>query len=472
MIDLTKAIGAVAATVAALGGSYTLADKFGFFDRAIIEWSPENFKIVAEAGKPITVTVARIKKRDDCSVESFTPSIRDAAGMVHEATTTGNITVRGDGVEGGQITLNNLGNTAGPLILDVDGGGNGRLFTTANNANLIIGQLVGTGGYVSLNTVGSERMRVDSGGNVNIGAQAATAAGGIRYLDIYNTENTSGASATDIRLITQNAAGSGTTTLDLIKYKSGAFYISNAETGSGGIIGFNTASTERARIDASGNFMVGTTSATGLLSVAGLVYGQMVATDRFGLLGNNLYYGSGNFRYVGNGHAYGWAQGNTDGADLRLLYAGNNTSGGGAVASPTERIYITAAGNVGIGASSPDANAKLDVAGTIRSGVGGSDPGTGTALYFVGSGAFQSVIAGAAFAVHTGNNNARTERMRIDINGLVANVDRDGVVQHRRDESGHGKPIAFVGVGKDRRHVNIGKGRAVLGNRDAEGLVV
>jgi hypothetical protein len=32
--------------------------------------------------------VARVKKRDDCSVESFTPSIRDAAGMVHEATTT------------------------------------------------------------------------------------------------------------------------------------------------------------------------------------------------------------------------------------------------------------------------------------------------------------------------------------------------------------------------------------------------
>jgi len=36
MIDITKAIGAVAATVAALGGSYTLADKFGWLDRAII----------------------------------------------------------------------------------------------------------------------------------------------------------------------------------------------------------------------------------------------------------------------------------------------------------------------------------------------------------------------------------------------------------------------------------------------------
>ena len=86
--DLTKAIGALAASIAALGGSYTLADKFGWFDRAIIEWSPEHFHIVAKAGEPISVTVARVKKRDDCSVEGFTPSIRDAAGMLHEATTT------------------------------------------------------------------------------------------------------------------------------------------------------------------------------------------------------------------------------------------------------------------------------------------------------------------------------------------------------------------------------------------------
>ena len=88
MIDVAKTISAIAASVAALGGGYTLADKFGWFDKAILQWAPEHFKIVAEEGKPINVTVARIKKRDDCSVESFTPSIRDAAGMVHEATTT------------------------------------------------------------------------------------------------------------------------------------------------------------------------------------------------------------------------------------------------------------------------------------------------------------------------------------------------------------------------------------------------
>jgi hypothetical protein len=82
-----------------------------------------------------------------------------------------------------------------------------------------------------------------------------------------------------------------------------------------------------------------------------------------------------------------------------------------------ERLFITSAGNVGIGTSGP--GATLDVAGTIRTSAGGSDPGTGTVLYYVGSGSFQTVIAGAAFAVHTGNNFARTERMRIDINGLV-----------------------------------------------------
>lgn len=87
-MDVPKVISAVAASVAALGGSYTLVDKFGWLDKEILVWAPEHFKIVAEEGHPINVTVARIKKRDDCSVESFTPSIRDAAGMVHEATTT------------------------------------------------------------------------------------------------------------------------------------------------------------------------------------------------------------------------------------------------------------------------------------------------------------------------------------------------------------------------------------------------
>jgi hypothetical protein len=87
MVDVAKTISAVAASVAALGGSYTLADKFGWFDKAILEWSPEHFKIASvKIGDPVMVTVARIKKRDDCSVEAFTPTVRDASGTIHETT--------------------------------------------------------------------------------------------------------------------------------------------------------------------------------------------------------------------------------------------------------------------------------------------------------------------------------------------------------------------------------------------------
>ncbi len=50
MVDITKAIGAVAATVAALGGSYTLADKFGWFGDTtgdVVKWTIEAFLVKA-----------------------------------------------------------------------------------------------------------------------------------------------------------------------------------------------------------------------------------------------------------------------------------------------------------------------------------------------------------------------------------------------------------------------------------------
>jgi hypothetical protein len=85
---------------------------------------------------------------------------------VNGVLTTGNITARGDGSEGGQITFNNAANSAGPLTLDVDGTGNGRLFTTVNNANLTLGQLTGTGGVVVFYTAANERFRILATGGI------------------------------------------------------------------------------------------------------------------------------------------------------------------------------------------------------------------------------------------------------------------------------------------------------------------
>jgi hypothetical protein len=98
---LTPVVQFVTASFALLVGGYTAGDKFGWFQKPILEWAPEHFHIPdAKIGHPINVTVARIKKRDDCSVESFTPTVQDASGMVHDATPS---TSRFTGPAGNQI---------------------------------------------------------------------------------------------------------------------------------------------------------------------------------------------------------------------------------------------------------------------------------------------------------------------------------------------------------------------------------
>lgn len=84
---LTPVIQLATATFALAVGGYTAGEKFGWFRNEIIAWAPEHFSIpAAKIGQPITVTVARIKKRDDCSVEAFEVTVRDGAGMIHQAT--------------------------------------------------------------------------------------------------------------------------------------------------------------------------------------------------------------------------------------------------------------------------------------------------------------------------------------------------------------------------------------------------
>lgn len=77
---------ATAAFALAVGG-YSAGEKFGWFKNEIIVWTPEHFRIEpAKIGEPVSVTVARIKKRDDCSVEAFDVTVRDGSGLIHQAT--------------------------------------------------------------------------------------------------------------------------------------------------------------------------------------------------------------------------------------------------------------------------------------------------------------------------------------------------------------------------------------------------
>ena len=84
--DATKTIGVVTASIAMIGGGWTLADKTGIFKKDILEWAPEHFQISdAPANGEFRVVVARKKNRDDCEVTGFKLEVRDSEFVVHTA---------------------------------------------------------------------------------------------------------------------------------------------------------------------------------------------------------------------------------------------------------------------------------------------------------------------------------------------------------------------------------------------------
>ena len=112
-------------------------------------------------------------------------------------------------------------------------------------------------GTAGANVSFSEAMRIDSSGNILIGS--ADAGNTLRYLDLQNA-NTGSSAGAIMRFITANTAGTGVTTVDIVKYKSGGFYINNNETNTAAFTGFNVGASERMRIDSSGGVRIGITS--------------------------------------------------------------------------------------------------------------------------------------------------------------------------------------------------------------------
>ena len=84
--SITKGVGVVTATLALVGGGYSLYDKIGFAD-PILTWAPEHFAISSgPATGSFKVAVAREKHRDDCTVTDFILDVRDSELFVHKAT--------------------------------------------------------------------------------------------------------------------------------------------------------------------------------------------------------------------------------------------------------------------------------------------------------------------------------------------------------------------------------------------------
>jgi hypothetical protein len=286
-----------------------------------------------------------------------------------------------------------VGNTTGSSNIGI-GANAGSALTTGSN-NTIIGSIAGTAGLADTVIIGAgttERMRINSSGNVGIGTSSPG-----KRLDV----------AGDVVLPNNgilNFYDAGGVARNTVQFLSGEVRLGGAGAGVSTQT-FYTSAAERMRIDASGNVGIGTTSPSVKLAVVGdqNLGSSTVAVDTT----LSLFAGNSNTtilrRYT-----------TTEIAEIRHVGAGafqivTNTGPILLSAGSAERMRIDASGNVGIGTTAPDA--LLSVNGAASFGDGSAAAPSIANFGNLNTGMFFPAADTIAFA------GGGTERMRIDASG-------------------------------------------------------
>jgi hypothetical protein len=266
-------------------------------------------------------------------------------------------------------------------------GSNALVGITDSGAETLLGI---AGSPVAFYTAATERMRIDSSGNVGIGTSSPAAklsvdSGAAALLGNFNSTNASGG-----YLRFQN---SGTTIGD---FGAGGNLFSGGVAGDFGLTSragnlvFGTSSTERMRIDSSGNVGIGTSSPSEKLHVSG------------NLLASNMYFGAA----TGSAGALASDSGSSGGT---IVLWGSTSPGAGQIeiataasapvifkTSNTERARIDSSGNLLVGTTSAASGGKVVInqgSGYLLTATGGTLTGsqawrhwlgnTGTSSYFI-----------------------------------------------------------------------------------------
>jgi hypothetical protein len=301
--------------------------------------------------------------------------------------------------------------------------------TNANKATLICNasemslrsNIGGTASYIPMTfyTGGSERLRIDTSGNILIGTTTGTTSFG-KTLNLYSDANT-GTVASNAYLLVQSV--NRNPVIELAGSASAAAFVNFSTTPGTSVAGIGSdianqailfrtgGTTERMRIDSSGRLGIGTTSPSQLLHVAAgtiLASNTSSTTATVSIAGNGSTTGTSDFslQQGTSSEAYVFNRANS------FLVLGTNN---------TERIRINAAGDVGIRTTSFSTLASsgrglLEINGTSDSAMGFKAGDTLYGYLYTSSSEFRIANITANPLVFYTNN---SERMRIGADGRI-----------------------------------------------------
>jgi hypothetical protein len=343
------------------------------------------------------------------------------------------------------ITITNAGTSASYAGLNINSGTvSSQFFNDAAGNAVVAGAILRTTSNHPLvfGTNNTERMRIDTSGNVGINQPPNASQGRVQI------SQPLGSSADGALRLTDNATTS--------------FIFNNISSGlsalwSSGAVALGTGSgtfTERMRIDASGNVGIGTSSPASDAALhvnrAGASFPTIKITNGTTGAGNvdgfDLICGSGGEAYVYNRETQ------------PLLFGTSNA----------ERMRIDSSGNVGIGTSSPADKLTVNgfittTAGAYSSTNGGNAVKLGAAGQMnFGAGGSDLILATNAGNIRFGNWNTNTEYFRITSTGGITSADLADAVGYKgvpQNSQTSAYTLALSDIGK---HISITTGGVVI----------
>lgn len=315
----------------------------------------------------------------------------------------------------------------------------------------------GTGTYLPMTfyTGGSERVRIDTSGNVFVAGTSAPVLGYEKF-GVYGSAGIKTSSATALGVWNTTSSG-------MIGFYTGAGTPAGSISASGAdlsiagggalslgaaganVMTFSTNSSERMRIDTSGNVGIATTTPYSQLDVYSAIVspttGEATGVGSIRITNNASALSSASgleFKIAGDSNGYGVKIQTISSGGAQLVFANRQGS-----ATWTERMRIDSSGNVGIGTSSP--SSKLHVYTSSAAQINGLIQNSVSYLnYGVFADGNNYVYSGTATNLLLGTNN--TERMRIDANGKI--TDQYGNIR-AVPQSGAAKTASYTLVTTD-----------------------